>query len=88
VNTINTEITWVIIIEVSSGHNVVSDDRSWIPGWSLDVLTDTHFHAPRACLGLGHASADAHDGPLANLCLLPTHGLRVLDGPDTLMKTT
>lgn len=73
--------------EISSGHNVVSDDESCTPGRSWEGLNDTHFHDPSACLGLGlcRASSAAHDGPLSilgllpNLRLHPTHDLH--DGP-------
>lgn len=87
-NTKNTtDNTWETEEEISSGHNVVSDDESCTPGTSLEDLSDTHFHDPSACLGLGlcRASSAAHDGPLSSLGLLPnlrlhpTHDLH--DGP-------
>lgn len=58
VNTINTNNTWEMTLEISSGHIEVSDDESCIPGWSLVSLIDTHFHGPIALAG-----------PCPSLCL-------------------
>lgn len=74
-------------VQISSGHNVVYDDGSCIPGWSLYGLTDTHFHVPSACLCLClclcPASVAVHAGPLSNLVHLPTHDLCLHDDPCT-----
>lgn len=62
--------------EISSGHNGVSVVGSCIPDWSLEGLTDTHFHARSVCLGIGLDPGIAL-GPGIGLCL----GLGLGPGP-------
>lgn len=54
-----------------SGYNGVSDGWNCILDLSLEDQTESHFHAPSAGLGLGHATAAGHDNSPATACLHP-----------------
>lgn len=66
---------WILttpeILEIKNGYNGVSDSWNSILDLSLEGQVESHFHAPIACPGLGHATVAGHDNSPANACFHP-----------------